>query len=275
MRLSLRLARALCNGTRAGVISHDMRLRHADAIDSLEKAALTQASGSTKQGQSEELVRAWQEWRLLQIQPVEAREPREALRAFARMSIFERAPEPTLEYMPIGMDPVIDMMKGWTPSESRQFPLNITGMSPARLSELAFLFGGVGDARHVFGTLIGLSQTFCKLSKTKQAKVHAHFTLLDIHLTILTKDLCLFMLVHDLMNATDPAVKTEIRATIMYTFGAVLMPAYCYESTSSETSASALHKIRHGCPPGCTSLHPPSLLSSRPSSTGPRARNPH
>lgn len=210
MRLSLRLARALCNGTRAGVISHDMRLRHADAIDSLEKAALTQASGSTKQGQSEELVRAWQECSILQIQPVEAREPREALRAFARMSIFERAPEPTLEYMPIGMDPVIDMMKGWTPSKSRQFPLNITGMSPARLSELAFLFGGVGDARHVFGTLIGLSQTFCKLSKTKQAKVHAHFTLLDIHLTILTKDLCLFMLVHDLMNTTDPPPKQRL-----------------------------------------------------------------
>lgn len=78
------------------------------------------------------------------------------------------------------------------------------------MATYAFTHDASSTARHVFGTLIGLSQTFRKLSKTKQAKVHAHFTLLDIHLTILTKDLCLFMLVHDLMNTTDPPPKQRL-----------------------------------------------------------------
>ena len=48
------------------------------------------------------------------------------------------------------------------------------------LSSLAFLFGGVGDGRHVFATLLDANHLYQSLSEAKQMKFHLHLTLNDI-----------------------------------------------------------------------------------------------
>ena len=38
----------------------------------------------------------------------------------------------------------------------------------------------------------------------------------------------MLMLLHDLNNTIDGLERTEIHATLMYTFAGAVMPAYCY-----------------------------------------------
>ena len=48
------------------------------------------------------------------------------------------------------------------------------------LSSLAFLFGGVGDGRHAFATLLDAHSQYRSLSQTKQEKFRLHMTMNDI-----------------------------------------------------------------------------------------------
>ena len=48
------------------------------------------------------------------------------------------------------------------------------------LSSLAFLFGGVGDGRHAFATLLDAHSQYQSLSEEKQDKFRLHMTLNDI-----------------------------------------------------------------------------------------------
>ncbi|KAI8989022.1 hypothetical protein BD414DRAFT_536334 [Trametes punicea] len=83
------------------------------------------------------------------------------------------------------------------------------------LRHLCFLCGGVGDGRHPLGTIVRLYQAYKKLPLAKASAFHAHLTLLDIHPTAITRDLCMLMLLHALSNATDSAARAEIKATLM------------------------------------------------------------
>ena len=48
------------------------------------------------------------------------------------------------------------------------------------LSSLAFLFGGVGDGRHAYLTLLDAQHQYKSLSEEKQEKFRLHLTLNDI-----------------------------------------------------------------------------------------------
>ncbi|GBE90091.1 hypothetical protein SCP_1801150 [Sparassis crispa] len=80
--------------------------------------------------------------------------------------------------MKIGHDYPMSLVDNW--GKDYPIPLNINQMQKDQLSELAFLLGGVGDARHVYATLIGLRRAFENLSKAKRNKFHVHFTMLDL-----------------------------------------------------------------------------------------------
>lgn len=85
-------------------------------------------------------------------------------------------------------------------------------------------------ARHVFGSMIGLHLKYKRLSKAKQAQFKAHITLLDIHPTALARDLCILVLLDELMMASHNAeTKNEIRTTIFYIYTGVIVPPYCYD----------------------------------------------
>ncbi|KAK0441234.1 uncharacterized protein EV420DRAFT_1769052 [Desarmillaria tabescens] len=124
-------------------------------------------------------------------------------------------PHPVLEYF---KDPQQD-----------ENPLVLSQLALSRISKLAFFFGGCGDARHVFGTLISLHKSFTQLGKNKKKHFRSHLTFLDIHPTTLACDLVLFMFMDDLIaSRNSEEEEAEIKATLFYTYFGVLMPSYCH-----------------------------------------------
>ncbi|TFK84364.1 hypothetical protein K466DRAFT_527460 [Polyporus arcularius HHB13444] len=224
VRLSSRLAKALCYGARAGSITVSDVSTHEAAIEELRKASITgKPSTSTSAPTDDALVRVWDEWAAIRSEMVAYAQKGDAcLGGLSRLPMFSKA-----LYVPFGTDDVIDLTAGWGPGQDH--PLKIDKLSVDMLSKLAFMFGGVGDGRHVLGTLCGLLDGYWKLSKAKQLQFKAHLTLLDIHDATLARDLCLFMLLHELATTKDATAKVEIKATLMYMFCGAAMPPYCYE----------------------------------------------
>ena len=52
-------------------------------------------------------------------------------------------------------------------------------------------------------------------------------TMLDIHEAAIARNLCILMLLYALADTDDAATRTEILATLMYSFCGVAMPSYC------------------------------------------------
>ena len=50
----------------------------------------------------------------------------------------------------MGQDDIIDLTRGWGPRD--KYPLDLDTLPPNQLSEVAFLFGGVGDGENVYVT---------------------------------------------------------------------------------------------------------------------------
>lgn len=144
----------------------------------------------------------------------------------------------------VGMDDIINLFQGRGPQD--QCPLDLSLMSKDDLSNLAFLFGGVGDgervllhtvqrnlplytARHVFGTITGYRQALLELPESERSSCHVHITLNDIHPAVLARNLVLFQLLNDLKNETGTTLEEyETNATLMYTYWGVAMPSYCF-----------------------------------------------
>jgi hypothetical protein len=61
-------------------------------------------------------------------------------------------------------------------------PILLGKLNDEELSSLAFLFGGVGDGRHVFATLLDAQNQYKSLSDEKREKFRLHMTLNDIRL---------------------------------------------------------------------------------------------
>ncbi|KAH9848533.1 hypothetical protein C2E23DRAFT_785783 [Lenzites betulinus] len=179
------------------------------------------------------LRRAWQEWEILESNLDTYKDKSEAcLGALSRLPLFMKPMDDAKEYYTIGHDPLIDLTVGWG-SGNADDPLKFDRLSVDKLSHLSFLFGGVGDGRHALATIAGLFQSYKTLSKKRKSLFNTHLTLLDIHPTAITRDLCMLMLLHQLTTATDAVERAEIKATLMYSFCAAVMPGYCFERLMS------------------------------------------
>lgn len=94
------------------------------------------------------------------------------------------------------------------------------------------LYSTAPTARHVFGTLIHISETarmFNTLKKTNTG-VSVHMTLIDIHPATLARVIVIFSLIHQILRARvskDNAKKVELHATLFYVYTTMLMPSYC------------------------------------------------
>lgn len=101
-------------------------------------------------------------------------------------------------------------------------------MIPKAPSEpLSFLFAGIGDARHMYDTLISI-RAFEKGDPAPDQR-HYHFTINDIKAGALARDLVVLELLARLGEATDDALKTEILSTIFFVYIGVVMPVHVYE----------------------------------------------
>ncbi|KAI0357691.1 hypothetical protein OH77DRAFT_1435494 [Trametes cingulata] len=230
LRLSGRLARALCFAVRARTISQDvLRSREAD-IRALRRAAVTNLSKGSKSTAGEELLRWWREW--------DETEPDcdsfvlksdNALAALSRLPPFCKPLDDAKENYGMGTDPIINLLEGWGSNSTDPDPLNLQELPDNVLSEVNFLFGGVGDGRHTFATISGLHDAYRRLPADKQRIFHTHLTMLDIHDGTIARDLCMLMLLDQLVNAPEAALRAEIIATLMYVFVAPVTPSYCYD----------------------------------------------
>ncbi|OCH87485.1 hypothetical protein OBBRIDRAFT_837319 [Obba rivulosa] len=241
IRLATRLAKALSHGARAGAISPKNYRKQTEQVKALETAALQQPTTSVNAASYEELTRVWQEWRQFELMFANhAKASKEGLKRLASLPVFTLPPDPLREYYSIGMDKIIDMFEGWGPQD--KYPIDIDNLPVDRLSQFAFMFGGVGDARHVFGTIAGSCEAFFLLSEAKRPKLRVHMTLLDIHPATLARDLIMFRLLSYLVSDSDLSKLDlwEIHATLMYTYGGVVMPAYCFARLQT-----AIQELRH------------------------------
>ena len=93
---------------------------------------------------------------------------------------------------------------------------------------LSIFFGGIGDARHLFATII----TLRALERDTQqlARRQYHFTINDLKAGALARDLVLLSLLSDLTEAADKDTeKLEIKTTLFLVYIAAVMPVYAYK----------------------------------------------
>ncbi|KAA1474604.1 hypothetical protein DENSPDRAFT_824616 [Dentipellis sp. KUC8613] len=217
LRLSTRLAKALSYCARRTPETGDER-------DMIGKIRAVLQDGTP----DPENERSWKTWDNV----VEERQrvvdgEKDALARFSVLPVFRRTVDPTVEFYKIGQDPPLSIIHFWDPQD--QDPIDLKTLSNKNLSELAFLFGGVGDARHVFGSLTGLHQAYQGLDDEKCDNLKVHLTLLDIQPAALTRDLIMFMLVDELVsNDVDKETEAEIQACLLYVFFGTVMPSYCF-----------------------------------------------
>ncbi|KZP20325.1 hypothetical protein FIBSPDRAFT_789699 [Athelia psychrophila] len=228
-KLSARLAKSLAHGVRDGSITPSFIKGNAQVISELEN--ITHNHADTACDTLQEHNRLWSEWTNISAEQGDRMQSaREALGRLSRLPVFKSSPEPDLTYHKWGTDDVISLFDGWGPNYD--FPLEVKDLSEEELSKISFLFGGVGDARHAFGTIIGAHRAFKTLGKHRRSALQIHLTLLDLHPNILARDLCIMMLLHALMNQVEdapPTERLEIKTTIFYTYIGVVLPGYCFE----------------------------------------------
>ncbi|KAJ7110686.1 hypothetical protein C8R44DRAFT_883805 [Mycena epipterygia] len=107
--------------------------------------------------------------------------------------------------------------------------IDLTSFAANQLLTLAFFFGGVGDARHVFGTLISLHDTSYRLNENQRDALNVHITLLDIKEHALARDLVVMFLLSKIMVCDDATERLELQATVFYIYTTLVMPKYCQE----------------------------------------------
>ncbi|KAK0230370.1 hypothetical protein IW262DRAFT_397327 [Armillaria fumosa] len=218
-KVSLRLPKALIYGLRNNTLSLKDYYDEEQLIERLKPAA----------GVSEGY---WEEWeRTIDEYGTVMRHASRARANFVSLTMARKAARSDLEYFTVGHDDVMSIITDWG-LENKRHPFDLLKVSVERLSRLSFIWGGGGDGRHILGSIIGLSQTFLELTSKKREASKFHFTLLDIHPTTIARNLCLFLMINELImmplrKHTDGAEEAEIKATIFYVWMGVVLPPYC------------------------------------------------
>ncbi|CAA7271282.1 unnamed protein product [Cyclocybe aegerita] len=186
IRLSTRLAKSLAHGIQDGMFNASVVQQNADGIKQLEDL-------STKDAGAEN-VQAWKMWRSVRAGLEHHTDlSHEAKVRLSKMPIYKMMPDPHLTFWIFGTDDVISLLDGWGPNNEDR--LNLRSFSKEHISQLSFLIAGVGDARHAFGTIIGLGKAREKLTGALKKGLRAHIMLLDIHFGTIARDLLLFLLI--------------------------------------------------------------------------------
>lgn len=106
---------------------------------------------------------------------------------------------------------------------------------------IAWLFAGIGDARHFFGTI----SYICTEELQGMPKKNYHFTLLDLKPSSLARNLLLFQLLSDLGPFRLGGDGDETMACIIYVYGLQIMPSYAYDMLQ-KTLDKLIDKVSKG-----------------------------
>ncbi|KAJ7590650.1 hypothetical protein C8J56DRAFT_1046900 [Mycena floridula] len=205
-RLSRRLAESLCQAFSFVSNSERKKLRkkHAQSINFFRDHP----------NLPEDLKLCWT--KLDRISSCSDDSVKSSRQAFAELSVRKRpmcvASDSVTEFFTVGHDEsrsiLQGFMDGWRSHHHEKEPScagdrDMIFKSGSASKSMSFLFGGIGDARHLFLTWIGLP-------------------------SVLARDLVFFILMENLMRDDhDSTSMLEVRATLAYAYGAVITPSYC------------------------------------------------
>jgi hypothetical protein len=95
----------------------------------------------------------------------------------------------------------------------------------------AFMFCGIGDARHLFATIAHIAHHEKKGPATTEKRYH--FTILDLKPTVLVRDLIMLFFLEEIRTASDSATELELFSAFLYTYASPIMPAYSFVKLQS------------------------------------------
>jgi hypothetical protein len=101
-----------------------------------------------------------------------------------------------------------------------------SALSASPRQRLSFLFGGIGDARNLFQTIIEVA-AHERDSKRKETYKDYHFTIVDIKSVTIARNLVILMLLDELsklVHDTARAKSSKILLCIFYTHLSLIMP---------------------------------------------------
>ncbi len=109
----------------------------------------------------------------------------------------------------------------------------------------AVFFGGVGDARNLYATMLGIDKLEKGITGERTRTYHA--TINDIKASALARDLVMFHLLDDLAAAVGPNEenRTELLATIFFLYVGAVMPKYIFDRIQ-DTIARVIAILRSG-----------------------------
>ncbi|KAJ7452811.1 hypothetical protein FB451DRAFT_1373943 [Mycena latifolia] len=218
-RLSVRLAKSLSQAFAAGNPIPLTAL--SEQIDRIKKAGPATGPESN----------AWAMWHALALDPSHALQVEHARARLLKLPILKQVPETVCEYFTISHDDVksmLDKSAELLPGAGED-AIYLGRLAHDQLSSLTFLLGGVGDARYVFGTLVGIHEASHRISPAQRDLLRVHITLLDIKEHALARDLVVLFILSKIMVSTDQTEKLELQATVFYVYTALVMPSYCHQ----------------------------------------------
>ncbi|ESZ96903.1 hypothetical protein SBOR_2697 [Sclerotinia borealis F-4128] len=111
---------------------------------------------------------------------------------------------------------------------------------------VSFLFGVIGDARHLIRTISG----FAELEKKHRLKQKQyHLSMIDVNKYALTRDLIMFMLLEELSGLeTNSEEAEEVLTTLFFVFIAVIIPRVAFDHLH-RTIERALSALQSGLQP--------------------------
>lgn len=121
-------------------------------------------------------------------------------------------------------------------------------LSSSPRTKISFLFGGIGDARNLFQTVIKIAEQDRKTKE--QERKHYHFTIVDLKAPAIARNLVLLMLLDGLAQLADAAEmrSSKLLLCVFYTQLSTIMPQSVY-NTLQETLAQAETALKEGSLP--------------------------
>ncbi|KAF9480633.1 hypothetical protein BDN70DRAFT_600662 [Pholiota conissans] len=248
MKLATRFAKAQVNGVANKTISLHAPAEQAEdttILDSdMEKFSFLERK--EQDPKVKELIIAWDLWQSLRTDcgkhSVEECKlaKNDAERTLRMLPIYKSPIDPVMEYFVFGHDPVKSLLDGPFDTITDKYCLDT--FQNADKIDWSFVFGGSGDCRHVFGTLIHLANLSRRQGKNK---IDAHMTLLDIYPTTLARFTIMLSLLQQILEEREKNNITkvvELHATLFYIYSTVLMPDYCRQILI-DTAGSLVHDL--------------------------------
>lgn len=109
--------------------------------------------------------------------------------------------DPYVQYYNFGHDISESLLQ--RNQDSKAQSIILSELEGEELTSLAFLFGGVGDGRHVMATLLDAHHQYRTLSAEKQEQFKLHMTLNDISAQLLAKDALVLVLAYELGQLSE------------------------------------------------------------------------